>query len=188
MQPPAPRTPFGLGFRQPSQPEPPEETTAGEPASPNPDPLQLDGDGELVSEHDEMPDASSAPSAGTRSRASTPVSDGLRDFFRNGVIIASNQAHTFVGSRTPGQRQVELFQADRDDAENIGDPLSRIAARRDGVGEMSPDSADLLAAMMGLAGYAAKQLERQQIARKLDERLAGGLEQAQPGEHPADAA
>jgi hypothetical protein len=93
--------------------------------------------------------------------------------FRNGVIIASHQAHTYLGRRTQGMAEVQLYLADEQDAESIGDPLSRIAARRDGVGEMSPDTQDLLAAMMGLAGYASKQIQRAAVAQKIDQRNAG---------------
>jgi hypothetical protein len=42
---------------------------------------------------------------------------------------------------------------------------------------MSPDTQDLMAAMMGLAGYASKQIQKAATASKLDARLAGGLEQ-----------
>lgn len=180
LRPPS-RSPFGLGFRQP------EETETGEGPATIPHPATSPEAPfapveELASEHDEMPDASSASPAGTSSRASTraadaPASEGLRDFARNGIIVATAQAHTYLGARTEGQRAVELLQADADDAANIGDPLARIAGRRDGVGEMSEDSKDLLAAMMGLAGYASKQVQKATIAKKLDARIAGGLEQ-----------
>jgi len=195
-----PRVPL-LGFRQP---EPEEETPAPAPATPPlsgtiPSPASSpestsDHEHEPASEHDEMPDEQSESPAGTRSTGSSratkgPVGQGLQDLARNGIIIATEQVHTYVGSRTAGQRAVELYRADADDAERIGDPLARIAARRDGVGEMSPDTEDLLAAMMGLAGYAAKQIQRKAIADKIDAREAGGLGDVQPmPDHLGDVA
>jgi hypothetical protein len=178
-----PRTasPFGIGFRSP---EPGEETQA--PSGTIPSPASSP---EESSAHDEAPasgpdyDEASDPSesrAGTSSRASTPDAEpsaGLQEFARNGIIIATAQAHQYLGARTEGMRAVELYQADQDDAANIGDPLVRIAERRDGVGEMSPDSKDLLAAMMGLAAYASKQVQKATVAKKIDARIAGGLEQ-----------
>jgi hypothetical protein len=181
-----PRTasPFGLGFRSP---EPGEETTPAQPGTiPSPasspeessahEPAQGSGlDYDEVSEQSES-------RAGTSSRGSTPDAEpsaGLTEFARNGVILATDQAHQMFGSATPGARAVELYRADEQDAANIADPLVRIAERRDGVGEMSPDSKDLLAAMMGIAAYATKQVNRRADANRIDARLAGGLE------HPA---
>jgi hypothetical protein len=146
--------------------------------------------GAPASDYDEMPpDESNESPAGTRSMGSSratsgPVGEGLRDLARNGIIIATEQVHTYVGSRTAGQRAVELYRADLEDAERIGDPLARIAGRRDGVGEMSPDTQDLMAAMMGLAGYAAKQIQRKAVADKIDAREGGGLGDVQPMPSP----
>lgn len=180
-----PRTasPFGIGFRSP---EPGEETTPAQPGTiPNP---ASSPESELHEEQDSAPDYDEAsdPSdsrGSTSSRGSTrdaEPSAGLQEFARNGVILATNQIHTYLGARTEGMRAVELYQADQDDAEHIADPLVRIAERRDGVGEMSPDSKDLLAAMMGLASYATKQVQKAAIAKKIDSRIAGGLEQPAP--------
>lgn len=180
---PRSRTPFSLGFRQPEEPETPEPTIPSPAASPE-ETEPAAAASEPASEYDELPDPTDSP-AGTSSRASTPESEpsaGLTEFGRNAVIIATAQAHQYLGARTEGMRAVELYQADQDDAANIADPLVRIAERRDGVGEMSPDSKDLLAAMMGIAAYASKQVQKAAVAKKLDARLAGGLE------HPQDPA
>lgn len=164
-----------LGFLQPEETEPLQSETIPSPAS-SPEtsdaPEQASGP-----DYDEASDPSELP-AGTRSTASRAGSNplvgaGLKDMFRNGVIIASHQAHSYLGRRTQGQAEVQLFLADEQDAAGIGDPLARIAERRDGVGQMSPDTADLMAAMMGLAGYASKQIQKNAIAQKIDQRNAG---------------
>lgn len=187
-----PRVPL-LGFLQP---DPEEEIPPGTPPTsgtippPATSPETDDLDGAPASDYDEMPpDESNESPAGTRSTGSSratsgPVGEGLRDLARNGIIIATEQVHTYVGSRTAGQRAVELYRADLEDAERIGDPLARIAGRRDGVGEMSPDTQDLMAAMMGLAGYAAKQIQRKAVADKIDAREGGGLGDVQPMPSP----
>lgn len=172
-RPPRSPSPFGLGFRQPAETEEPEATIPSPAASPE----EWAGE-EPASEYDEASDPHASP-AGTSSRGSTPDAEpsaGLTQFGRNAVIIATAQAHQYIGARTEGMRQVELYQADDDDAENIADPLVRIAGRRDAVGEMSEDSKDLLAAMMGVAGYATKQFQKAAIAKKIDARIAGGLD------------
>jgi hypothetical protein len=152
---------LGLGFLQPEpEPElPPSQTTTSPESLPGTS-AELGPD----SGSEWPPDELSESPADTRStasrRGSNPlVGEGLRDMFRNGVIIASHQAHTYLGRRTEGQAEVQLYLADQEDSERIGDPLARIAARRDGVGEMSPDAADLMAAFMGLAGFASKQIQ-----------------------------
>jgi hypothetical protein len=163
-----------LGFLQPEEPEPLPSPTIPSPASP---PETSDGpEPDSGLDYDEASDPSAGP-GGTRSTASRAGSNplvgaGLRDMFRNGVIIASHQAHTYLGRRTQGQAEVQLYLADEQDAAGIGDPLARIAERRDGVGQMSPDTADLMAAMMGLAGYASKQIQKTAIASKIDQRNA----------------
>jgi hypothetical protein len=161
-----------LGFRQPAEPEP----TIPSPASSPEAEEQLD---ELASEldwsDDEPTDESAAgtgsPGSGTRV-ANPLVGNALRDTFRNGVIIASHQAHSYL-TRTAGQIEAGLYLADEDDAANIGDPLARITARREGLGQVNPDTADLLAAMMGLAGYASKQIQKTAVSKKIDARYAG---------------
>ena len=113
----------------------------------------------------------------TSSPASTPVAnplgaDGLRDMFRGGVVIASSQAHNML-ARTEGQKQAGLYLADEEDAERIGDPLARIAGRHQGIGKVNPDTADLLAAMVGLTRYATKQVQRANHAKQIDGPGAG---------------
>jgi hypothetical protein len=124
--------------------------------------------------------------AETSSPASTPVanpldSEGLRDMFRGGVVIASVQVHNSL-ARTEGQKAVGLYVADDEDAERIGDPLARVAGRHQGMGKINPDTADLLAAMVGLTRYATKQVQRANHAKQLDGAGAG----VQPMPEPVD--
>ena len=78
---------------------------------------------------------------------------------RQAVLIAGGMAHTYA-ARTELQKRVGLYLADEEDAENIGDPLGSLVARRGGVAgkAVSPDTADLLSAIMGLARYMSKQI------------------------------
>lgn len=167
---------FGIGFLQPE-----EEETELHPSQTIPSPASSpEASGELGpdSEHDEQSDElnenpDDTPSTGS-SRVTSPLAGhGLRDTFRNGIIIAGHQAHTYL-AKTQGQIEAGLYLADEDDAAHIGDPLARIAQRREGIGQVSPDAADLMAAMMGLAGFASKQIQRQAIAKKIDLRNSAG--------------
>jgi hypothetical protein len=126
-------------------------------------------------------DSQNASPAATSSRGSTRVANplnagALRDTFRGGVLIAGDQAHTYL-ARTEGQQAVGLYKADNEDAERIGDPLARLAGRHQGLGEVNEDTADLLAAMVGLTRYATKQIERGRVAKSID---AGSVAAAEP--------
>lgn len=159
----SPRVPFFSGSPIPSGPE-----TAGEETE--------SPDGGSASEADWAEESDPSPS-GTSSPGSTRVAnplagDGLKDVLRGAVLIGGDQAHNLL-ARTEGQRAVDLYKADDDDAEAIGDPLARIAARREGIGDVNPDTADLLAAMVGLTRYATKQIGRSRQARELDAAVAG---------------
>lgn len=174
----SPARPFGF---LPARDLPTDPQTIPNPAS-SPEETELDHgpdsgtDWPAADELDEMP--SDESSAGTRSTgSSTKVANplngqGLRDTFRNGVILVSHQANQYL-ARTEAQRELELYLADDQDAENIGDPLARIVGRREGLGQVSPDTADLMAAMMGLAGYATKQIQKAAIASKIQARGEG---------------
>jgi hypothetical protein len=172
---------LGIGFLQPEEEpetEPLQSQTIPHPAS---SPEATAGEEHDLGPASEFADDESDPHEsldGTPSTASSRVTNplngaGLRDTFRNGVIIASHQAHTYL-ARTQGALETQLYLADSDDAENIADPLARIAQRREGIGQVSPDTADLMAAMMGLAGYATKQIQKQAIAKKIDQANAAG--------------
>lgn len=177
QSPPQSRRPlFGFGE--------PKETPGGLLSSPLPNPAtspeSLTAEQELLEELERDSEAD-APleeleESGSRGRTSSPGSTqvanplagaGLQDMARAGVLIAGDQAHRML-ARTPGQQTVGLYATDTDDAQAIGDPLARIAGRHQGIGEVSPDTADLLASMMGIARYATKQIGRAADARAID--------------------
>lgn len=186
---PSPRpstNPFGLGFR----PATPGDLQSSPLPSPDPSTSEsLDDELEQLAASDsgDAYDETSYPDSldGTPSPASSPASEavdaldseGLRDAARAAVAIAGQQAHEHL-ARTPGQADVGLYLTDTEDQAGIGDPLARIAARHQGIGKVSPDTADLLASMMGIARYATKQITLAKEAKGRD--LAGAGPQPMP--------
>jgi hypothetical protein len=175
--------PFGLGFRTPDSP--PSNLLPSPAPSPEESPT-LDEPGPASG--DEWDDAGQPPSPeDTSSAASSRGSDApeliddeaLRDMARAGVAMAGHQAHTHL-ARTDGQKAVGLYLTDTDDQQRIGDPLARIAARHQGIGEISPDTKDLLASLVGIANYATKTITLNAEAKRRD--VAGAQ---QPQEVPA---
>lgn len=163
---------FGFG-----EPKTPDDLPSSSLPSPDLSSLEAELEDLAPDSGDDWPPDENDPSDGTSSPASTQVanplnSEGLRDVFRGGVMIAGHQAHEYL-ARTDGQREVGLYLAEEDDAANIGDPLARVAARHQGVGKVTPDTADLLSAMVGLTRYATKQITRQRAAKELDSAGAG---------------
>lgn len=164
----SPRPLFGFG-------EP--TTPAGPPSNPPQSPESPSLESELLEalepdSEDDWPDDGSESPSGTTSPGSTRVSNplngaGLRDMARAGVAIAGDQAHNFLAT-TEGQKAVGLYKTDEDDQAAIGDPLARLAGRHQGIGEVSEDTADLLASLLGLARYGTKQINRSQAAKRLD--------------------
>jgi hypothetical protein len=170
---PSTRSPL-FGFGEPrtpaddllSSPHPNPESPA-----PNLEDLAPDSADDWADETDhESPEETSSPAS---TRVANPLgSEGLRDMFRGGVVIASSQAHNAL-ARSEGQKAVGLYLADAEDAERIGDPLARVAGRHQGIGKVNPDTADLLAAMVGLTRYATKQIQRANEAKQIDGAGAG---------------
>lgn len=121
----------------------------------------------------------SDPTSSSTSSAKSPLKPlgkaALKATTAKAVLIGSAMAHR-VAARTEGQRSVGLYLADQEDADNIGEPVASILSRRGGIAgkEVSPDTADALAAMMGLANYVSKQVVRLQQAHEVDEHLAAG--------------
>jgi hypothetical protein len=158
--PPSPNGP--LTFRQP-------ET---DPASESPWLQDSDSPSGSAEPSEPLDDLSDAPHRSSRtSSAENPMSKAaMRDAARQGVKIAGTTAHELLVHDEAGAA-VGLYLADDDDAEAIGDPLANIAYRRGGLGAVAnPDLADALAAMVGLALYAMKQLQRRRLAKQLRNR------------------
>jgi hypothetical protein len=128
---------------------------------------------------DEAP--SSSPSASDPASKKPLSNKALKPMFRQGVQIGSGMAYRFA-ARTAGQQQVGLYLADDEDAANIADPLASIAARREGIaGKVSPDTADFISSMMGVAGYLSKQMVRAQAAAQID---SGSVPSVDPDGQP----
>lgn len=169
-----PRSPF-LGFREPTAAEelpqlgPIPNPGSSPEESPEPAPGSVDDWQPDESDPSDATPWTESSTDGEPTRVPNPLAgEGLRDVFRGGVLIAGHQAHSVL-ARTEGQREAGLYLTDPEDAERIGDPLARIAARHEGVaGKVNPDTADLLAAMVGLTRYATKQIARNTVAKQID--------------------
>lgn len=125
------------------------------------------------SESDELLDESSEPASDdlTSSRGSSGSSitskAALRRAARKGVLLAGAGAHELL-ARDEAAKAVELYLADKDDSEAVGDPLANIVHRHGGLGEAgNPDFADAIAALFGLATYVFKQISRARLAAQL---------------------
>ena len=75
--------------------------------------------------------------------------------------IAGSMAHQYL-ARDDASRAVGLYLVDDETAEQIGDPLSRIAARHAGPmgAAANPDVADGIAAMLGVAKFVSITIEK----------------------------
>ena len=173
----------GLMFLQPS----PESTTSPSdlpemtepPSDPWSSPSQTtDSAGE--------PDPSPAPTSSRASSAEPVLSKAaIREAARNLVIGAGEAAHEAF-ARDEIDQQVGLWLTNDGDAENIGDPLARIVARRDVLGATgNPDVGDAIAAAVGLAVFGWRQLQLWNAARRIrragriaEETAAAGAEAA----------
>jgi hypothetical protein len=176
---PPPRSPRNLFFRGPAEEEelPPVETAAA------------DGDGSASDlewtpsdewSDDEHP-TSTASSAGDKPVTQLLSKKQMRDTARGAVKIGSGMAHT-VAANTQAKRDVGLYLADDEDAENIGDPLADIMHRRGDLvgGKLSPDANSALQALMGLAHYFTKQIGKIGVARQIEAGQAAGEVQTIP--------
>lgn len=173
VAPPSPRQPLGgLTFRGPEETWTEEETTAGEEESPN-DPLAGSPSAPEWSSDESAEDDDSGRSSSSTSSGEAPpaLSKKMQRLAaRQAVLVASGMVHR-VAVRSEEQARAGMYLADEEDAERIADPLARIAGRRVGSsGAMAnPDVADLMASMMGVAGYVSKQIA---IAKAIsDQRL-----------------
>jgi hypothetical protein len=187
---PSSRSPLTLGFRPPNPDDLLSSSLPSPSTSPESDPSP-EGP-ELASGDDWLEDEWSGSPDDTPSQGSTPDSDPvkvelfdldeLKAVARAGVAVAGEKAHDLFAS-TPGQQHVDLWKTDATDQATIGDPLASIAARHQGVaGKVNPDTKDLLSAMVGLFGYATKQINKRTEARALDAGAAG----PQPMPEPVD--
>jgi len=182
---PSPRGPrLPLFFQPRAQEETTEHLPPSEPASSTETELAAAEDGPAWDSAGDPPSSEHDPSdEGTSSTGSRAGSPGVklgkaaaRATAAKGVIIGSGMLHRMATRAETIQREAGLFLADAEDAEAIGNPLGDIIARRGGVAgkALSPDHADALSAVMGLAGYASKQIALQMQIAQHERAQAGG--------------
>lgn len=159
---------FGFGSLPETEEELPQEP------SPLDDPGSASGtDWESELELDESDLDSDPTSSPGSSRAEKPAAllsqAQMRATARQAVKIGSGMAHT-VAAKTEAQRAVGLYLADDDDAANIGNPLADVMHRRGDIvgGKLSPDANDFLRALMGVAGYLTKQIQKIGAVRQME--------------------
>jgi hypothetical protein len=183
-------SPLGsLLFRQPApsdllptpSPSPEATATPADPAAGSPSDSDALSDALLDPEPDSDPTSSPASSADRSAAAPSPLGKAAtRDAARQAVLIGSAMAHRAL-ARTEAQQAVGLYLADTDDASAIADPVAKIIGRRAGAAgaAANPDVADAISMMLGLAGFASKQVVLAQQARQLDLQTGGGHTAAQ---------
>lgn len=121
---------------------------------------------------DESSDESDPRSSGTSSADPASVrpltQKAQRAAARQAVKIAGSMAHQWL-ARDAAAQAVGLYLVDDETAEQIGDPLARIAARHAGpAGAVAnPDVADGIAAMLGVAKFVSVTIEKSSEAAAL---------------------
>ena len=170
--PPTPGSPSnitapGLRIKGSSSPTFQEPTTDSSTSSPSPDPID-DGAGDT-------------PSSPEVSAAATKVSTGaLAAMIRGFVMSLSMLLHTRLAT-SDAEQQEGIWIATPKDESQIGDPIAAMASRR-GLAEVAnPDTADLIAAGIGIAGYLMTNIGRAIRIRVAIRRArqASGLEPAE---------
>lgn len=184
---PRPRNPLGgLIFRQPSLTEEEKAAATAAVQATALGPLLLppgDSPSESESPLDELPDldpSDDPPSSSEESRAGDPAGlpvvgkRALQQTARRAVKISTRTAHGFL-AKSHGQRAVQLYVADDEDAANIGNPAGSLLSRRTGTaGKLTEDQNDALQMVLGLGGFIAKQIVAAQEAAAIDVKIASG--------------
>jgi hypothetical protein len=181
--PPASRQRRNLFFRSPEEPEGPSPSPAVEITPP----ATSEDLGGSASEpgwpSDEPTDRSESDPTSSRGSSGNPLAKlgkaTAQKSAAKAVLIAGGMAHR-IAARTEAQQAAGLYLADEEDARNIGDPIGSLVARRGGVAgkAVSPDVADLIEALMGLANYISKQLSKMLLVRdyELQQQPAGDVD------------
>ncbi len=103
-------------------------------------------------------DGADSPS-GPRSTGKARLRE-LREMARAAVATAGGLAHQLLTRPDTPEREVGLYMPDKEDVEAIGDPLASLASRRMPEGAANPDAVDLVRVVLGLVGYAGKQIQK----------------------------
>jgi hypothetical protein len=139
-----------------------------------------------LDESDLDSDPSSSPGSSRADKPAALLSQAqMRATARQAVTIGTGMVHT-VAAKTEAQKSVGLYLADDDDAAHIGNPLGDIMHRRGDIvgGKLSPDANDFLKALMGVAGYITKQIQKVAYVRQVE----APAPQAEPVQQFPDAA
>lgn len=121
------------------------------------------------SDPSDLPDDPTS-SAGSPAGSPNPLTKrAARETARAAVRTAGVMAHRTLAN-TNGKIKAGLYLTDDEDEKAVGDPLGNLAHRHAGVlgKEVSEDTADLMQAMFGVAGYFAKQMNNIAAARRID--------------------
>jgi hypothetical protein len=168
----------GLTFKSPAEEEwgtpigadlTPEQAGMSLDDQPAGSPSASDGWSDSSDEDDESdPTSSHTSSDADRPRVKPLSQKAQRLAARQAVKIAGSMAHQYL-ARDEAAQAVGLYLVDDESAAAIGDPLSRIAARHAPVdGAMAnEDVADGIAAMMGVAHFVSKTIEKSSQAAAL---------------------
>lgn len=179
---PAPPRPTGsLAYRQP-------ETDLQE----TPYPLDpADASPSDVEPNESWAGPSDAPQTSSRTSSGEPpkklkalIVEGSRAL----VMMAGAAAHQSL-ARSETAKALEMWTADEDDAEAIGDPLAGMANRRlgDVVNASGPDAEDLIGALIGIATYGIKQYRKWMAGREMRRSAAAqGLAEPRSAETAGD--
>jgi hypothetical protein len=116
-------------------------------------------------------DTESGPTRSSDSGAAVQVDKtALAEIARKFVLTASFYVHNLL-ARTAEEEEADLWIATSRDQAQIGDPIAKIGVRHGGPDGASADTADLIAAGLGLAAYiarnAAKAWEMRRARKKL---------------------
>lgn len=171
-----------LTFLEPASETTSETTGEGEATSPTSDPWAEQGPaspGGSGAPYDVESDPSEPRR--TSSRASSAASSlgkrGTQEAARKAVLMAGEGAHRLL-ARDEVDEQLDVYRADEDDAESIGNPVGSIVHRHGWLGDAgNPDVVDGINALIGLATYGWKQFIRMREARRMRAAL-----RAQPAE------
>ena len=171
-----PRRAAAPGFRAPAPPSPEEVAGARErlaapagSASDSPSASALDSAPSLPAPLPELDEPKPAPSP------SSPASSTDRKAIERAVAAAvagmGNLANT--AATTDEQQDAGLYLVDEQDEQAIAKPVASLLARNAGVGILSPNLSDIVAAAVAVAVYASKQLQTLRDLRRA--RTAGLL-------------
>lgn len=153
-----------LTFLQPEQPSPNDLPSPSDLPNSQPDPWSSSSPSTADTASEAPFDA---PASSRGSSASSMPKARVQEASRKAVLMAGEGAHQLL-AHDEWDEQVDLYRADEKDAAGIGDPVGAIVHRHGLLGAAAnPDVMDGINALVGLAVYGWKQVERYREARRL---------------------